>query len=127
MNMPINFEESGGEFRAQVVVPFDAHPEYKKHIYEKLREELGIKLYGLIEQSKTPVTIDISEKIIDFPKFSRMYYSADIADKLEIRVRFTPVRYREVVIEKHYAEQFGMTKLDQFYAKVRKWVYRGKK
>ena len=65
MNIPIDFDENGGEFRAQAVVPFDAPQEYKQYIYKKLQEEIGIKLYGLIEQSKTPVTIDILEKIID--------------------------------------------------------------
>lgn len=131
MNFEPTFEQNGGELRIQAVVPYFSDENYKQYAWNYLKREMGLKLYDAIEQTKLPVTIDIEERIVEYPKGMRLdsayQVGTSVGDKLEIRVTFTPVRYREVTMMKGYMEQFvAPTLLDRWYGKVRKFIYRGR-
>lgn len=132
MNFEPEFEQKGGELRIKAVVPYFADENYKQYAWNYLKREMGLKLYDAIEQTKTPVTIDIEERIIEYPRSMRLdsawQVGTSVGDRLEIRVTFTPVPYREVTMMRGYAEQFiAPTLLDRIYGKIRSWVYRGHK
>lgn len=125
MNFEPTFEQKGGKLKMQAVVPPNVPEEYKQEIWERMKRDMGIKLYDAIEHTKLPVTIDIEERIIEYP--FRVLGAYDAVDRLEIQITFTPVRYREVTLLKGYMEQFvAPTLLDRFYGKVRGWIYRGR-
>lgn len=94
-------------FRLEDTCNSDAPDDYKQRVWENMKREMGLKLYGLLEQQKIPVVVEIFENIKQFPAkdyetwsyFNQRNLSIgrlEGYDKLRIEVRFTPVKYRHV-------------------------------
>ena len=74
-----------------------APDEYKRHAWEHLKREVGVKLYGILEQEKNPAVVEINERIVSMPKERQDWMVYEMAgDILEIEVIITPVQYRNV-------------------------------
>ena len=86
-------------FKMREQVPVYAPDEYKQHAWEHMKREVGIKLYGLLEQEKNPIVVEINENVIVVPHLKDLkdwavYYNYE--DILEIEVLLTAVQYRNV-------------------------------
>jgi len=84
-------------FRIREAMSPLAPDDYKRHTWEHLKHEVGIKLYSILEQEKNPAVVEINERIINAPKGKEDWIVYEIAgDILEIEVIITPVQYRYV-------------------------------
>ena len=88
-------------------VSIDAPDEYKRHALQFTKDEVGRKLYSILEQCKNPAVVEIIEKIDRVPAWvqandeQRLYSSGyPMIDEIRIIVKVTPVRYRHVEIPK---------------------------
>lgn len=97
-------------FKLEQTCISDAPDEYKKHVWENMKREMGLRLYELLEQQKTPVVIELFEDIQEFPHKQIKYWSDFYReykilrpefgrDKLRIELRFTPVEHRHVTYQ----------------------------
>lgn len=70
--------------------------DYRKHVLEQTRREVGDKIFEILWTNKLPAVIDLEEKIY---KVSSEYYPFEKPDEiLEYLITITAVKYRDVVI-----------------------------
>ena len=77
-----------------ISVPSNAPDNYKKHALLNLKEDVGRKLYSILEQNRTPAVVEIKERIVK----SGDYWQE--TDEVIINVRVTPVTFRHIEIPK---------------------------
>ena len=120
-------------------IPSDAPDDYKQYALKSAKEEVGRKLYEILEKTRLPAVVDLFEKIQTFEKKEYRIWSPfdqkyiDIAkeyglDKLLIKILITPVQYQHVTFAREelggffYAPRFG------FWMRLKwllRWVLKG--
>jgi len=87
-------------FRMRETMSPLAPEDYKSYAWEHLKQEIGLKLYGILEQEKNPAVVEINERIITAPKGREDFLCEIAEDILEIEVIITPVQYRNVEFQR---------------------------
>lgn len=102
-------------------VPNYAPDEYKQLALLRAKEEVGLKLYSILEQNRGPAVVEIEDRVI---KAQVADYMGD-SDEIAINVKVTPVQYRHVELAKldtNFAPVASPTFIERFrYAVTGKW------
>jgi len=90
-------------FTVQRAINVFAPDEYLPHIYEELKRDAGLELYGILEQMKSPVVVEIKEILPDQQRilYARKYNFETLLFA-EVSIHLTPVKYRDIVFERHH-------------------------
>ena len=125
------------EYVLEEVVPIFESDEAKRYILERIKLDMGRKLYPILEQFQSPCVVEIDEKIIPLNNVQIAYLrggghlsSEFPSEKIRVTVRLYPVQHEHVVIyHAHLEEQIALKEffLDKWYLKFRNWFMRGKR
>lgn len=78
------------------IIRFGTPSDYRKHILEATRREVGIKIFDVLWTNRLPAVVDIEESIFTDHTLSYFYETPD--EVLEYKVSISPVQYKHVVV-----------------------------
>jgi hypothetical protein len=106
--------------------------EYKPIAYAELRRKLSNELYEVLEQSRNPAVVEVSELRVEklSPTFEALAYSGcpiPYHERISYEVKVTPVRYQHVEMQKMEPfDWFRKPPKEATFWQKTKWLFTGK-
>ena len=103
----LQWETNGGLYRLRCFIQqeyLERDKKYAEYFYKRMKEELGFKLFDILQSTRNPVTIEYKEFQKDLhsvnkykPGYGNIITGQD-GTEIIMELHCTPVTYRDVVI-----------------------------
>ena len=106
-------------FKFQRVIPFHANGDYRKHLLEATRRQVGEKIFEALWTNRLPAVVDIQENI----RTDRDTFFTESPDEiLEYKVSINPVQYKHFTMAKIDDLNLSYFPKESFLERVKRWI-----